>query len=267
MPRLRGACCLSVSVKNSRETIRFIVKGIVLFAQWPDAMIDKLLEDADLRRYADGEHALRAGNPSKSMAIVVAGTFANQHGLHDGNTLIIDYLMPGQSTSYIAVFDGLPAAFDVVARGESEMALIQRKSLLAALALDPNRWADVVLMMCRRLRLEYEMRFLRENSLRCQLAKMLLYWARGQSEKAGGVRIPVAISQDDIAALLGKSPPTISKEIGALIKDGILARNYRQIQIVDLQALQRIVTQEDPGNAERVTALLARPAGILSASD
>ena len=98
--------------------------------------------------------------------------------------------------------------------------------------------------------------------------RVLRYDTRGAglSQKIRG-DLHIDTMADDIAALLGKSAPTISKEIGALIKDGILARNYRQIQIVDLQALQRIVTQEDPGNAERVTALLARPAGILSASD
>jgi CRP/FNR family cyclic AMP-dependent transcriptional regulator len=261
---------LSVSVRNPREIIRSVVVRTRVFSEWPPNIIDKLIEDADLRRYADGELALHGGEVSKVMAVVHSGTFVCQRLLSSGDAMIFDYLMQGQATSFLAVFDGLPASFDIVARGDSEMVLLQRKSLLDAIALDPGRcWSDVVMMLCRRMRIDYESMFMRAtNSLRCQLAKLILYWARGQTKAAdGSVRIPVAISQEDIAAMLGKSTVTVSKEINQLIKDGMLARAYKQIQITNRAALEAIVEREDPGNRARSTPFLEQPKSVLSAAD
>lgn len=259
---------MSVSVKNSKETIRSLVRRTQTFSPWPNAAIDKLLEDADLRRFSGGEHALRSGDASNNLAIVAHGTFVNHRLLNNGDALIVDYLMPGQFTSFLAVFDGLPATYDVVARDEAEMAFIPRKSLLAALALEPARWNDIVLMIARRTRLEYEGAYLRMNSLRCQIAKMLLYWSRGETSANGKtLRVPVEISQEELGAILGRSTPTISKEMSAMMKAGLLARNYRQIQIVDLPALRHLVEREDPGNFQRLQHILGRADGLLGASD
>lgn len=259
---------MSVSVKNSKETIRSVVKRTQTFSRWPHALIDKLIEDAELRRFSDGEYVLRSGETSRNLAIVASGSFVSQRLLPNGYALIVDYLMPGQFTSFLAVFDGQAATYDVVARNEPQMVLIPRKSLIAALALDPDRWNDMVLMICRRTRLEYEAAYMRLNSLRCQIAKMLLYWARGETSADGkAVRIPLEISQEELGAILGRSTPTISKEVGALVKAGILARNYRNIQIVNLPALRKLVETEDPENFLRNEPLLARAPGLLGASD
>ena len=261
---------MSVSIKNSREAFKATVMRVRVFSAWPEKIIDKLIEDADLRRYKDGEHVLRAGDMANVMAIVAGGTFVSQRLKPDGEYMIFDYLLQGQATGFVAVLDGLPASFDIVARGESDMVLIQRKSLLAAIALDPGRcWPDLVAMLGRRMRLEYEGTFMRTAlSVRCQLAKLVLYWARGQVTGANGeLRIPVAISQEDIAAMLGKSTVTISKEITALIKDGLLARAYKQIQITNPAGLERIVEREDPGSLQRSAALLNQSGAIFTGAD
>lgn len=232
-------------------------------------MIDKLVEGAELRRFEDGEQALTSGQPSPHLAIVASGCFVNARPVPRGEAMITDYMMPGQATSHLAVFDGLPATYNVSAIGESDMVFLPRKSVLNAIALDPNKWSDIVLMLCRRLRIEYENVYMRtSNSLRCQLAKVILYWARSHwSEGNKGARIPLPISQENIAAMLGKSRPTINKEIGALIAKGILARSYRRIEIIDIAALRAIVEEEDPGSLKGNEAVFAKPVNVLAGSD
>jgi CRP-like cAMP-binding protein len=123
-------------------------------------------------------------------------------------------------------------------------------------------------LLCRKLRIEYENTFMRTaNSVRCQLARLILYWARGQIETSRGVRIPVGISQENMAAVLGKSRPTINKEIGTLIAEGILARSYRQIQILDVPALIDIIERENPGTRKVNESLFGKPSGVLPTSD
>ena len=256
---------MSISVKNADDRLRDIVARTHLFAQWPAALIDRLLVGAELRRYTDGEVAVQFREVSPYLCIVARGCFVCRHPREDDEPVIADFIMPGQATSYLAALDGFPAVFDTVASGESELIFIRRASLMEALAADPSRYQDIVAMLCRRLRREYENTFMRTaNSVRCQLARVILYWARGQSGK--GARI-IGISQEDIAAMLGKSRPTINKEIGVLIAEGVLARSYRQIHILNMQALVDIVERENPGTLKLNETIFGKPSGVIATSD
>lgn len=259
---------MSAVVRNAGDRVRDFLKRIHLFAGWPAPLIEKLVEGAELHRYVEGEVAIRRGVAAPYLGIVASGSFVAQRQHGDGNVMIADYLMPGQAISYIAVLDGFPPLFDVIASGDSEMLMIARKSLMDIFAADPARYFDFVLMLCRRLRREHENTYMRTtNSVRCQLARVILYWARGQMGSGKSARIPVGISQEDVAAMLGKSRPTINKEIGALIAEGVLARSYRQIQVLDVQALIDIVERENPGTLKMNEIVYAKPDGVLLTSD
>jgi CRP-like cAMP-binding protein len=265
---IEGQGLVSAAVRNAGDRVQNFLKRVHLFSVWPAPLIEKLAADSELYRYTDGEVAIPRAVNSSRLGIVVSGSFVAQRPRADGDAMIADYLMPGQAIAYLSVLDGFPPLFDVVASGESEMLMIARKTLLDIFAADPARYSDFVLMLCRRLRREHENTYMRTtNSVRCQLARVILYWARGQMGAGKSARIPVGISQEDIAAMLGKSRPTINKEIGALISEGVLARSYRQIQVLDVQALIDIADRENPGTTKMNEAIFAKPSGILMTSD
>jgi len=259
---------MNVAIKDAEDRIRDLITHTHIFGGWPKDLVDTLIEGAQLRRFADGELAVRSGEASPQLALVAKGAFICRRPHKGGAPIIFDYLMPGQATSHIAVFDGYPAVFDIASRGESEMVFIPRKALLAAIALDPNRLMDFVLMLCRRMRIEYENVFMRTaSSVRGQIARIILYWLRGQDPAAGKLRVPVGVSQENIAAMLGKSRPTINKEIGAMIKEGILARRYRQLEVLNVKALADIIEKESPGFLAQSIPIFTKPDGVLNAAD
>lgn len=259
---------MSTPVKNADARIRDILKKTHLFSTWSEPLTDRLLAGAELRRFADHEVAIGFRAQTTSLGVAASGSFVVRRPQPDGEPLIADYLLPGQAIGYLSVLDGFPTVFDVVAKGDSEMVLIQDAALKAALALEPARYEDIVLMLCRRLRREFENSFMRSaNSVRCQLARVILYWGRGQTGAGQTARVPVGISQEEIAAMLGKSRPTINKEIGALIAEGILARSYRHIQILNVRALMDIVERENPGTLALNAEVFGKPAGVIATSD
>lgn len=265
---LKGGDLVSIAVQDAGDRVRDLLKRVHLFAAWPPHLIEKLMEGAELHRYVDGEVAVRRGVTRPYLGIVASGSFVAQRQRADGDIMIADYLMPGQAISYLSVLDGHPPMFEAIASDDSEMVMIARDSLMAVFAIDPARYSDFVLMLCRSLRREHENTYMRTtNSVRCQLARVILYWARGQIGSGRHARVPVGISQEGIAAMLGKSRPTINKEIGALITEGVLARSYRQIQILDVQALVDIVDRENPGTLTLHQAVFGKPSGVLMTSD
>ena len=56
-------------------------------------------------------------------------------------------------------------------------------------------------------------------------------------------------------------------EFSALIAEGVLARSYRQIQVLDVQALIDIVERENPGTLKMNEIVYAKPDGVLLTSD
>ncbi len=254
---------------GARDRIGAILRQTRIFNEWRELLIERLLDGATLHRCADGETIIHSGELSPNLAMVVTGSFVIRRPVHNANPMIVDYMMPGSATSYVAVLDGLPAVFDIVSIGESEIALITREALFAAIALEPARIYDIVDMLCRRLRIEYESIAMRTtNSLRLQLAKVMLYWARAEEVRAEGVVIPVGITQENIADMLGKSRTTISKHIGEFIDERILARNYGQIHILDVHKLMAIVAEEDPASLKLTVPLGAgKPPTALGTAD
>jgi CRP-like cAMP-binding protein len=249
--------------------VRTTIAQTRLFAGWPPHVLDAIAGGSELRSFKSGEAAIRMGEPSQHMVLVVTGAFRVQRTLKNGRTIVFDFLLPGQSTSHLALFDGIAPAFDIVAKTDARCVFISRETLLAAIGRDPDRLMDIIQFLCRRTRMDYEGTHLRiGNSLRCQIAKLLAYWARGpERPDAKGACVPFALSQDDLAAMLGCSRQTVNRELAELAKRGIVTQSYRKIEINDIPALMALMESEDPDRPGVTDAVFARPKNVLRASD
>jgi CRP-like cAMP-binding protein len=260
---------LDKPVQDTQTVILATLAQTRLFADWPVEVRQAIAASSLLQSVADGDYVLRRGVPSDHMVVVASGVLASQRTVKSGKVVVADFLLPGQSTSHLAVLDGFPPSFDVVARAPSRVVLIPRDAFLEAIRSSPERLYDVILFLCRRTRFDYEGSHLKAgNSLRCQIAKMLIYWARGTGiHSEGSFRVPVLLTQDDLAAILGAARQTINREIAALAKQGIVAKRYKQIEVLDAAALTAIIDAEDPTPLDMQAALFARPKNLMNASD
>jgi CRP-like cAMP-binding protein len=256
-------------LRNSSLLIRTTLANVRLFALWPTAVLDSLSAGSSYRRYGAGEVILRMGVPTNHMVVIANGTACSQRTLKNGKTVVFDFLFPGQSTGHLALFDNEAPAFDIMAKSDVEVVLVPREVLLAAVSQDTGRLMDIIQFLCRRTRFDYEATHMRiANTLRCQIAKLLLYWGRGpQQHGDAGFKVPVALSQDDLAAVLGVSRQTVNREINTLTKEGLLSRRYRQIFVVDAPGLLAILEAEDVDAPGMKAALFARPKSVFNATD
>jgi CRP-like cAMP-binding protein len=248
--------------------IRTTIAQTRLFSGWPAEILDRIAQGSELHTYRSGDFVLRRSVRSDHMIVLESGTLVSQRTLKNGKLIVFDFLMPGQSTSHIAVLDGQAPAFDIVARtSTAQCVLIPRLTLLEAIGNDPVRLMDIIQFLCRRTRLDYEAIHSRTvDSLRCQIAKQLIYWVRG-TNAADISRVPFAVSQDDLAAILGASRQTINREIVALAREGIVSQSYRNIEIADIDRLVAIIEEEDPAGPEISDALFNRPKNLFRATD
>jgi CRP/FNR family transcriptional regulator/CRP/FNR family cyclic AMP-dependent transcriptional regulator len=80
--------------------------------------------------------------------------------------------------------------------------------------------------------------------LRGRLAKKLLDLAEehGRATPRGAVEITVPLTQFDLAAMMGVTRESISKQIGWFEQVGAIERRGRRILIVDRELLRRRIT-------------------------
>jgi CRP-like cAMP-binding protein len=248
--------------------VRAVLAQMRYFADWPAPQLDRLAAASHARRYADGEMVLQAGVTTDHLAAVAQGSLLSQRSLMNGKTVLVGYLLAGQVTGHLAILDGDPPALDAVANGETDIILIPGAVFLEIVSNDPVRLMSIIKSLCRRTRLDYEGIILRAgNSTRCQIAKLITYWARGIPKNDSGIyTLDIGITQDQIAAQLGCTRQTVNRVIAQMVQEGILARPYGQLRIRDVEKLNAIIAAESPA-PRHVLPLFKQPDGVLKGGD
>ena len=72
------------------------------------------------------------------------------------------------------------------------------------------------------------------------MAHRLLTLARGDATQSLDVRATVRLPQEALAMMLGITRQTLSRELAALARDGVLRLGYRRIEILSVDGLQAL---------------------------
>jgi CRP/FNR family cyclic AMP-dependent transcriptional regulator len=240
--------------------IRATLERTRLFAEWPKETLSTLAEGSKLRRYKDGEMPCRHGEPCTGVWVVAEGRLYTSRSWPDGRRMMIDFLPPGQMIGFIAIFDDEPMAFDATADGDAVVAHIPRKLFLEVVLPNAALMHHVVLMLCRRSRIDYEHIQLKTmHSPRIQIAKILLYHTRG-ANAASEPR--VNISQDVLGDILGLTRQTVNKELALMIREGILARGYANLVVKDTERLAELAWSYEPVSTAGPFVIKPAPASV-----
>jgi CRP/FNR family transcriptional regulator, cyclic AMP receptor protein len=247
-------------------TIRATLERTRLFASWPPETLARLTAGSELRHYKHDEMPCRQGDDTGAGIWVVAtGRLYCSRSWPNGRHILFDLLPPGQMTGFLGVFDGEPMAFDYTADGDTSVVYIPRPLFLDVVLPDAALMRQVVLMLCRRSRIDYEHIQLKTiDSPRVQIAKAILYHARGSGE--AGQDPNVNISQEIVASLLGLTRQTVNRELAPMIRDGILARGYVHLEVKDVERLMEIAGSEEPLSEAAKIILQGAPKPLHSAS-
>jgi CRP/FNR family transcriptional regulator, cyclic AMP receptor protein len=245
------------------ETIRSTLQRTRLFADWPKETLARLAAGSELRRFKDGQVLCRSGDACTGVWVVAAGRLFSSRSWPNGRRMIFDFLPPGQMTGFVAAFDNEPMAFDITADAESSVVHIPRSLFLDIVVPDAALLHQMVQMLCRRSRLDYEhAQLMTMHSPRVRIAKVLLYHTRGSADGEPNVNF----SQDTVGELLGLTRQTVNKELAPLVRAGILARGYASLVVKDVERLAEIALSEEPLSQSGAFVVQAAPKPLHRAS-
>ncbi|NVJ99234.1 MAG: Crp/Fnr family transcriptional regulator [Alphaproteobacteria bacterium] len=195
----------------------------------------KLVEDAgSIRRYSHKQHLQSRGDQDQAFSIIKAGSVCFGKTDSSGKFIALATLEAGQCYGEFTVFAGLPRTHDGFTVGETVISHIS-KARFDRLLLDHPDLAGAIIRV-QTLRLHQALEWiddLRRYPLKYRLGKYLLFILAS----ADGPRI--AITQSDLADLMGVSRVAVSGVLADYRARGFLRPVYGGLEILDSEGLRK----------------------------
>ena len=215
---------------------------IALFEGLPRSELSRLLEHLHEMPFPAGANVLVAEQLGEAIYVIVSGS-VKVHALRpDGTEVVLAVLGAGEVLGEMSVADSLGRSASVVTLEETNLLWMDRRTFGLSVASSTILFRNLAKVLSRRLRLA-NARLISLSSLDVpgRVASQLLSLAREYGlEYPEGTRIPMRLTQADLAALVGASRVSVNQALGQFRRGGAIsvAKGGRVI-IHDKDALAR----------------------------
>jgi CRP/FNR family cyclic AMP-dependent transcriptional regulator len=228
------------------EHARKLLANCILFRKLTPNERSALVARAHMRRFQAGDTIFLMGAQHDSMLAVLSGEVKISMSSSEGREIVLAILRPGEVFGEIAMLDGKPRSADAKALTDCNLAVLERRDVLAALEGNPAAWRGLIEVLCSRLRrtdqhlVEFAL-----LGLPARLAKALLRvidGERGETPMADGRSS--RLTQHELANLVGATRENVNKCLQEWRRVGIIRMEKRVISIADRHALEALAAPE-----------------------
>lgn len=223
------------------------------FAELPEDLRNAIIARAHVHRVVAGTRITQRGDVAGSWVGVARGAVRLGTALSDGRVFTLDFMGPGQWFGDIALVDNRVEDLDMVAHVPSTL-LIVAKPDMHELMDRSIEFRDALLQLnCQRLRRMYKRCEERHAlSLPQRLAGQVLRLTRRFGRTTtNGVRIDLAVSQGDLASMVGGSRQRVNRALRQMQQLGIMQLGPQRLLVLDVAGLDDVANGHTvlPGSA------------------
>ena len=217
------------------------LKQTVLFSNIPDSDLHQISKDIVERHFKPGEIIFHEGDTGHLLYLVKSGSvriFVN--GLDGSETSVILVGQPGQMFGELAVIDGLPRSATAVAMATTILCTLNRETFREHMRRYPQFSLNFMQELSMRVRYNtMQMDSLASLGISQRLARKLMELAQNYGQaKTNGVYINMALTQSDLASLIGATRESINKNLRDFRRQQWIHIDQGQITILDPDALR-----------------------------
>jgi CRP-like cAMP-binding protein len=223
------------------------------FAELPEGVRNAIIGRARVHRVAAGARIAQRGEVPSHWVGVARGAVRLGTALTDGRVFTLDFMGPGQWFGDIALVDQRTEDLDMVAHVPSTLAIVGKQDMRELIEFS-GEFRDALLQLnCQRLRRMYKRCEERHAlSLPQRLAKQVLRLARQFGRPtASGVRIDLAVSQGDLASMVGGSRQRVNRALRQMQQLGVMQLGPQRLLVLDGPGLDSVARGHTllPGSA------------------
>jgi len=221
---------------------RATLHGASWFSELPSPLRIAILGSARVSQVEAGALLAHRGDKASVWMGVASGALRLDTALRDGRGFTLDFVGPGHWVGDIALIDDRPHDLDVTAHVRSKLLFVSKPDLRRLIADYDELGNGLLQLNCRRLRHMFR-RFEELQSLplpqrlACQLQRLAHQFGRTVDE---GISIDLALSQSDIAAVVGGSRQRINRALRQLHLEGIVGLGEPRVLVRDAARLEAV---------------------------
>ncbi len=193
------------------------------------------------RVFTTGLNIITVAQPGDLVYILLDGTVKIYVDQLDGSEVILAFLGPGDTFGEMSMVDTAGRSANVIALEECNCLIMDRNAFYQCLKSMKGLSYNLVRLLSRRLRLANEqIQALSTLDVRGRVARQLLAFAQqyGEADPSNNVRIPLRLTQTDVAALVGASRERVNQVIVDFKDSGFISVDpSHRFTVHDVQAL------------------------------
>jgi CRP/FNR family transcriptional regulator, cyclic AMP receptor protein len=212
------------------------------FADLPDGLRSAIIARARVHRVVAGTRISQRGDAAGNWVGVARGAVRLGTALSDGRVFTLDFMGPGQWFGDIALVDNRVEDLDMVAHVPCTLLIVAKPDMheLMELSID---FRDALLQLnCQRLRRMYKRCEERHAlSLPQRLAREVSRLSRRFGRATtNGLRIDLAVSQGDLASMVGGSRQRVNRALRQMQQLGIMQLGPQRLLVLDVEGLDDV---------------------------
>jgi CRP/FNR family transcriptional regulator, cyclic AMP receptor protein len=202
---------------------RELLRSLQFFSKLDERDIDSLAGHARTERHPAGSLIFAKGSPGRSMMTVLHGSVRISSSSASGKEVVLNIVNPGEVFGEIALLDGRERTADAVAIADCDLLVLDRRDFLPVLLGKPEFCVALLELLCRRLRqTSVQVEDALFEKLDSRMAKALLRLAGAAKEAAVPAPVPIRISQQQLANMVGASREGVNRMLRIWERDGIV---------------------------------------------
>ncbi len=177
------------------------------------------------------------GDESTRLYFVQRGRVKTVKTTDGGKELIVGLHGPGEFFGYLPLLQRTPHGDSAIAVDESELLYIPKDDFTELVSRNPAVGQQFVRLLAGQVSGQAELLLsLAYNSIRRRVADLLVQL----HEQAGGqADATIQLTRDDMAALVGTAPESLSRTLNEFKQDGLIALTTHLIQVLEPDKLRR----------------------------
>lgn len=188
-----------------------------LFNNLSAVELDRLNSILRTRTFQAGSNMMLADQPGEVVYIIQTGTVKVHVEQADGSDVILAILGPGEVVGEMGPVEELGRSASVLTLEQTSVVWLSRDNFRQCLLAMPAMTYNLVRILSRRLRLaDAHIQSLAALDVYGRVARQLLSFAQEYGEKTtdGATLIPIRLTQNDLADLVGASRVRVNQVLG-----------------------------------------------------
>ena len=228
-----------------QEPIDFILRRTTIFRGLSQADRERFAAITTIRQFEKGETIFREGDPGDRLLTVLTGRVKVVKTTARGTDVILELFGPGDPVGAVAVYQSRPYPASAIALEATSCIEVPRQTFFELLERYPTVVRGLLVGLTHRMmELTFRLAELSGGRVEARLARLMLKLASDCGRaRADGTFIPLALSRQELADLMGTTIETAIRIMSRWNKDNIVLTERDGFLVKDAGTLEALALE------------------------